>query len=42
MRLGKKPQQISQYRRRFIDADVIGERGRGVVAFELPYQGVLN
>ncbi len=37
VRLGKKPQQIAQYRRRLIDAGVIGERGRGVVAFELPY-----
>ncbi len=36
-RLGKKPQQISQYRRRLIDAGVIGERGRGLVGFELPY-----
>ncbi|WP_206383538.1 hypothetical protein [Collinsella sp. An268] len=29
--------QIAQYRRRLIDAGIIGEKRRGVVAFELPY-----
>lgn len=29
--------QTAQYRRRLIDAGIIGEKRRGVVAFELPY-----
>lgn len=36
-RLGRSSAQVGQYRRRLIDAGVIGERGRGRVAFELPY-----
>lgn len=36
-RLERSPAQVSQYRRRLIDAGVIGERSRGVVGFDLPY-----
>lgn len=36
-RLGRSSAQVGQYRRRLIDAGVIGERGRGRVGFELPY-----
>lgn len=36
-RLKRSPQQVSRYRRRMIDAGIIGERRRGVVAFELPF-----
>lgn len=36
-RLGKSDSSVSQFRRRLIDAGVIGERGRGVIGFELPY-----
>ena len=36
-RLKRSPQQVSRYRRRMIDAGIIGERGRGLVAFELPF-----
>ncbi len=36
-RLDRSPAQVSQYRRRLIDAGVIGERTRGVVGFDLPY-----
>ena len=36
-RLKRSPQQVSRYRRRMIDAGIIGERGRGIVAFELPF-----
>lgn len=36
-RLGRSPAVVSQYRRRLIDAGVIGERRRGVVGFDLPY-----
>lgn len=36
-RLKRSPQQISRYRRRMIDAGIIGECRRGVVAFELPF-----
>lgn len=36
-RLGWSSSLVSQYRRRLIDAGVIGSRGRGVVAFELPF-----
>ena len=36
-RLERSSAQVGQYRRRLIDAGVIGERGRGRVAFELPY-----
>ncbi len=37
VRLDRSPAQVSQYRRRLIDAGVIGERTRGVVGFDLPY-----
>lgn len=36
-RLDRSPAQVSQYRRRLIDAGVIGERTRGVIGFDLPY-----
>lgn len=36
-RLQRSSAQIAQYRKRLIDAGVIGERRRGYVAFELPY-----
>ncbi len=36
-RLGWSTSQVSQYRRRLIDAGAIGARRRGVVGFELPY-----
>lgn len=36
-RLQRSSSQVAQYRRRLINAGIIGERGRGVVAFELPY-----
>lgn len=36
-RLGKSSSLVAQYRRRLIDAGVIGERRRGVVGFDLPY-----
>lgn len=36
-RLDRSPAQVSQYRRRLIEAGVIGERARGVVGFDLPY-----
>lgn len=37
LRLGWSDSQVAQYRRRLIDAGVIGYRGRGRVGFELPY-----
>lgn len=36
-RLNRSSAQVAQYRKRLIEAGVIGQRGRGVVAFELPY-----
>ena len=36
LRLQRSSSQVSQYRRRLIDAGVIGERSRGVVGFDLP------
>lgn len=36
-RLERSPAVVSQYRRRLIDAGVIGERRRGIVGFDLPY-----
>lgn len=36
-RLSWSSAQVAQYRRRMIDAGVIGERRRGVVGFDLPY-----
>ncbi len=36
-RLGWSAAQVGQYRRRLIDAGVIGERARGVVGFDMPY-----
>lgn len=36
-RLERSSSQVAQYRRRLIDAGIIGERGRGVVGFDLPY-----
>lgn len=36
-RLGWSSSQVSQYRRRLIDAGVIGERRRGVVGFDMPF-----
>ena len=36
-RLGWSASQASQYRRRLMDAGVVGSRGLGVVAFELPF-----
>lgn len=36
-RLGWSDSQVAQYRKRLIDAGVIGFRGRGRVAFELPF-----
>jgi predicted transcriptional regulator len=37
MRLERSSSQVAQYRRRLIDAGIIGERGRGVVGFDLPF-----
>lgn len=36
-RLGWSSPMLSQYRRRLIEAGIIASRGRGAVAFELPY-----
>lgn len=36
-RLDRSSAQVAQYRKRLIDAGIIGQRGRGVVAIELPY-----
>ena len=36
-RLGWKDAQVGQYRRRLIEAGIIGARGRGRVGFDLPY-----
>lgn len=36
-RLGWSDSQVAQYRRRMIDAGIVGYRGRGVVGFDLPY-----
>lgn len=36
-RLDRSSAQVAQYRKRLIEAGVIGQRGRGVIAFELPY-----
>lgn len=36
-RLGRSSSLAVQYRRRLIDAAVIGERRRGVAGFDLPY-----
>ena len=36
-RLKWSSSQIAQYRKRLIDAGVIGSRGRGVVGFDMPY-----
>jgi hypothetical protein len=37
VRLERSSSQVAQYRRRLIDAGIIGERGRGVVGFDLPF-----
>lgn len=36
-RLGWSSSQVAQYRRRLLEAGVIGERRRGVVGFDIPY-----
>lgn len=36
-RLQRSSSQVAQYRRRLINAGIIGERGRGLVGFDLPY-----
>lgn len=36
-RLNRSSSQVAQYRKRLINAGVIGQRRRGVVGFELPY-----
>ena len=36
-RLDRSTSLVAQYRRRLIDAGVIGERTRGVVGFDMPY-----
>lgn len=36
-RLGRSSSVVSQYRKRLIDAGVIGKRARGVVGFDLPF-----
>ena len=36
-RLDRSPAQVSHYRRRLIDAGIIGERRRGVVGFDMPF-----
>ncbi|MEC4175142.1 ATP-binding protein [Adlercreutzia sp. R7] len=36
-RLGRSSSLVAQYRKRLIDAGVIGKRARGVVGFDLPY-----
>lgn len=36
LRMGKSSKYVSQYRRRLLEQGVIGERGRGLVGFDLP------
>lgn len=36
-RLGRSSSVVAQYRKRLIDAGIIGKRSRGVVGFDLPY-----
>lgn len=36
-RLGWSSSQVAQYRRRLLEAGVIGERRRGVIGFDIPY-----
>lgn len=36
-RLGRSSSVVAQYRKRLIDAGIIGKRARGVVGFDLPY-----
>lgn len=36
-RLGRSSSLVAQYRKRLIDAGIIGKRARGVVGFDLPY-----
>lgn len=36
-RLHRSSSQVAQYRRRLINAGIIGERGRGLVGFDLPF-----
>lgn len=35
-RMGKKSNYVSQYKRRLLEEGVIGERGRGIVGFDIP------
>lgn len=37
VRLERSSAQVAQYRKRLIDAGVIGERARGIVGFDMPY-----
>ena len=37
MRLGRSSSVVAQYRKRLIDAGIIGKRARGLVGFDLPY-----
>ena len=36
-RLGRSSSVVAQYRKRLIDAGIIGKRARGLVGFDLPY-----
>ncbi len=36
-RLGRSSSVVAQYRKRLIDAGIIGKRARGIVGFDLPY-----
>lgn len=36
-RLGWSSSQVAQYRRRMLEAGVIGERRRGIIGFDIPY-----
>lgn len=36
-RLGRSSAQVAQYRKRLMDAGIIGARRRGVIGFDLPY-----
>jgi hypothetical protein len=36
-RTGKSANSVQKTKRRLLDLGVIGERGRGIIAFELPF-----
>ncbi|MFR2626773.1 MAG: hypothetical protein ACLS89_04185 [Collinsella sp.] len=41
-RMGVASNYASQYKRRLLEDGVIGERGRGLVGFDIPRSGILN